>query len=182
MSSQNRIGLILALVVLISAAAVLFSRATQASDVSSRVGDVSVSCGPAQRAVVQQLGAGTSPQIHVVCVEDVAAQPAVQVARPLQPVLPAGYAGMATAVPAVAYAPAPQTVQPVVVANAQPVSAPVRRASSSRPSTEKRLLVIGGTAGAGAGIGALVGGKKGALIGAAIGAGGATIVDQVKHR
>jgi hypothetical protein len=58
----------------------------------------------------------------------------------------------------------------------------VRRASSNKPSTEKRLLVIGGTAGAGAGIGALIGGRKGALIGAAVGAGGATLVDQMKNR
>jgi hypothetical protein len=47
---------------------------------------------------------------------------------------------------------------------------------------QKRLLIIGGSSGAGAGIGALIGGKKGSLIGAVIGGGGAAIVDQLKHR
>jgi len=182
MSSQNRIGLILTLVVLVSAAAVLFSRDTKASD-DSRTGDVSVSCGPSQRAVVQQAGAGASPRIHVVCVDVAEEQPAAWTAQPSpQPFVPAGLAGAPVMVPAVAYAPMVQSVQSAPVANPQVVAAPVRRAAPGKPSVQRRLLVIGGTTGAGAGIGALVGGKKGALVGAAIGAGGATIVDQVKHR
>jgi len=189
MSSQIRIGLILAFVVLASVVAVVFSRGTQASD-ASPLGNVSVTCGPSQQAVVQQpLPGASSAAVNIACV-DVAA-PAVayapQAMAPAPPAyawpqpapVPAAY-GVA-AVPAVAYAPAAPTVhaQP---ASTSPSAPAVRRTSSRKPSVQKRLLVIGGTAGAGAGLGAFVGGRKGALIGAAIGAGGATVVDQIKHR
>lgn len=178
MSSQNRIGVILVAVVVASVAALVFNRDTTASAEGS-VGDISVSCGSTQRAVVQRSGSGPGAQINVQCVEADGMQASSNVmlaAAPLTPV--ASGLVPAAPMPAVIYQPAPQAVQGAV----SPVrSTPVRRAER-KPSVQKRLLIIGGTSGVGAGIGALVGGKKGALIGAAIGGGGAAIVDQVKHR
>ncbi|MCC7044936.1 MAG: hypothetical protein IT183_13815 [Acidobacteria bacterium] len=178
MSAQNRIGLILVAVVVISIAALVFNRDTQASGESS-IGDVSVSCGPSQRAVVQKSGSGASAQVSVLCVDASGMQPMAYSAQEAGPLTPVAHAtAPAAALPAVMYAPMPVAqVAPQIQAS----SAPVRRVER-KPSWQKRAIVIGGTAGAGAGLGALVGGKKGALIGAAIGGGGAAIVDQVKHR
>jgi hypothetical protein len=182
MSSQNRIGLILVAVVILSIAVLVFNRDTRASGEAS-IGDVSVSCGPSQRAVVQKMGAGASAQVNIVCVDADTVQSAAYGTPEVGRLTPVAYApAQAAAMPGVTYA-------PTRVAQAVP-SAPAPRASSAvparpagrTPSLQKRLLIIGGTSGAGAGIGALVGGKKGALIGAAIGGGGAAIVDQVKHR
>lgn len=183
MSSQNRIGLILIAVVAASVAAIALTRGAQKSTDNS-FGDVSVSCGPSQRAMVQRAGTGASAQVLVSCVDAALAQeityaPALAAAGPLAPV---AYAtAPAAAVPAVMYAPEqPVTRTAPAVRTQRAASAPVRQVEQ-KPSWQKRLLIIGGTSGAGAGIGALVGGKKGALIGAAIGGGGAAIVDQVKH-
>lgn len=180
MSSQNRIGLILVAVVVISIAVLVFNRDTRASGENS-IGDVSVSCGPSQRAVVQRAGTGASAQVNILCV-DAAEMPPVAYATQDGGLRPVAYAtAPASAIPAVMHVPMP-VAQAAPVVRAQPVaSAPARRVERN-PSWQKRALVIGGTAGAGAGIGALVGGKKGALIGAAIGGGGAAIVDQVKNR
>lgn len=181
MSAQNRIGLILVAVVVISVAALVFNRDTQASGESS-IGDVSVSCGPSQRAVVQKSGSGTSAQVNVLCVDAPGIHPMAYAAQESGPLTPVAYTTTpAAALPAVMYAPMPVVQAAPQVRAPQTASAPVRRVER-KPSWQKRALVIGGTAGAGAGIGALVGGKKGALIGAAIGGGGAAIVDQVKHR
>lgn len=184
MTSQTRIGLILAFVVMASAVAMVVSSRPQAS-AANPLGNVNVTCGPTQRAVIEQAVAGASaPVVNVSCVETasapVAQHPPAYVAQAPQ-MTPAAYAlplpTQPTAAPVqmAAYQPQPVVVQ-------QPAPVPVRRMTPRKPSVQKRLLVIGGTAGAGAGIGALVGGRKGALIGAAIGAGGAAAVDQVKHR
>jgi hypothetical protein len=185
MSSQNKIGVILAIVVALSAAAVILSRDTRAAEGTMRAADVNVSCGPTQRAIVQQTMAGGAPQVHVVCTDGVA--PGVMsnavpmsgaFGGQMQPVayMPAAHPAMTPAV--LTAAPVPMAVAPEIQ---QVRRAPARRAAA-KPSTRQRLLVIGGAAGAGAGIGALVGGKKGALIGAAIGGGGAAAIDQIKHR
>jgi hypothetical protein len=183
MSSQNRIGVILAAVVVASIAALAFNRNTTAAAETS-LGDVSVSCGSSHRAVVQRTGSGDAAQINVQCVEAEGLQPssnAMFAAGPLAPV--ASAVVPAVSMPAVMYQSAPPyTVQVAPLPAAAPVpSTPARRAER-KPSLQKRLLIIGGSSGVGAGVGALVGGKKGALIGAAIAGGGATIVDQVKHR
>lgn len=206
MSLQNRIGLVLAAVVGVSVAALAFNHTSQAA--GNAPGDLSVSCGPSQQAMVQRTGSGESAQVHVSCVETSALQQEVRYApQPTGQPVPVTYAPAAQAVapavmyaatapalaptPAVMYAAtAPAPAQAVMYAP-QPVAhpAPVARAATAprarqvdrEPSLKKRLLIIGGTSGAGAGIGALIGGRKGALIGAAIGGGGAAIVDQVKH-
>jgi hypothetical protein len=182
MSSQNRIGLILVAVVILSIAVLVFNRDTRASGETS-IGDVSVSCGPSQRAVVQKTGAGASAQVNILCVDAGAAQSAAYATHEVGQLTPAAYApAQAAAMPGVMYAPT-RVAQATSAVPAPPVSSavPARRAERT-PSWQKRLLIVGGTSGAGAGIGALVGGKKGALIGAAIGGGGAAIVDQLKHR
>jgi len=191
MSLQNRIGLVLAVVVGISVAALAFNHTSSAA--GSALGDLSVSCGPSQQAMVQRTGSGESAQVHVSCVEASALQQDVRYApqAAAQPA-PVTYAPAAPAVlPAMTYAAAAPAPTPAVMYAPQPVAQPapaVRTATAPRartverePSLKKRLLIIGGTSGAGAGIGALIGGRKGALIGAAIGGGGAAIVDQVKH-
>ena len=84
---------------------------------------------------------------------------------------------------------APYPVQTQYSTERAVASAPVRRVSTQRASSEvtprrswqKSALLIGGSAGTGAGVGALIGGKKGALAGAAIGGGAAAIYDQVKR-
>ena len=84
---------------------------------------------------------------------------------------------------------APYPVQTQYTTERAVASAPVRRVSTQRVSSEvkprrtwqKSALLIGGSAGTGAGLGALIGGKKGALAGAAIGGGAAAIYDQVKR-
>lgn len=84
---------------------------------------------------------------------------------------------------------APYPVQTQYTTARTVASAPVRRVSTQRVSSEvkprrswqKSALLIGGSAGTGAGLGALIGGKKGALAGAAIGGGAAAIFDQVKR-
>jgi hypothetical protein len=182
MSSQNRIGLILVAVVIVSIAVLVFNKDTRASG-ETGIGDVSVSCGPSQRAVVQKAGAGASAQVNILCVDLDAAQSAAYATHEAGDQSPVAYApAQAAATHGATYAPVPvaQAV-PAVPAPRVSSAVPARRTERT-PSWQKRLLIIGGTSGAGAGIGALVGGKKGALIGAAIGGGGAAIVDQVKHR
>jgi hypothetical protein len=126
---------------------------------------------------------GASPRVEVLWVDADSA-------------VPAGYAvsrtGLLRPVASTALVPAayePSAAQPVRSApirtpRAVPASSPRSTASraETKPSWQKRALIIGGSAGAGAGIGALAGGKKGALIGAAIGGGGAAILDQLKNR
>lgn len=198
MSSQNRIGLILAVVVTISALAVVLTHGSGAS-AAGRTDDVNVECGPTQRAVVRQEGA--TDGITIACVEATPTPNAVPAgaAAPdpaawtpgIPAAAPVAYApaAMAPAPPAIYYpapaaVPAAQTIvdapveRPQVRREAAPVRAP---RAEPKPSTKERLLIIGGSAGAGAGIGALIGGKKGALIGAAIGGGGAAVVDQVRN-
>ena len=183
MSSQNRIGFILAAVVVISALVLVFNRGAGAAS-TSHIGDVSVSCGPAQRAVVQKANIGGSMQVNVSCVDDAVTSVAGSVTHEAGQVAPVAYAptlAPVAAMPAVMYVPETRTVQ----APARPVAttpAPSARRVDRTPSWQKRVLIVGGSAGAGAGTGALVGGRKGALIGAAIGGGGAAVVDQVKHR
>lgn len=183
MSSQNRIGVILVAVVAVSIAALAFNRDTTAAAETS-LGDVSVSCGPSQRAVVQRTGAGAATQINVQCVDTEASQSSAHAIVAAGPGTPVASAIVpAVSMPAVMYQPAPHAVQVAPLPAAPPVPrTPARRAVERKPSLQKRLLIIGGSSGVGAGVGALVGGKKGALIGAAIAGGGATIVDQVKHR
>jgi hypothetical protein len=181
MSSQNRIGVILVAVVVLSVAALVFNRGTQASGDNS-LGDVSVSCGPSQHAVVRKSGSGAAPQVSVLCVDGPGTQSIAYAAQEAGSLTPAAHAtAQVAALPAVMYAPMPVAQVAPRVQAPQASSAPVRRVER-KPSWQKRAIVIGGTAGAGAGIGALIGGKKGALIGAAIGGGGAAVVDQVKHR
>lgn len=187
MSLQNRIGLVLAAVVGVSVAALAFNHTSPAA--GNAPGDLSVSCGPSQQAMVQRTGSRESAQVHVSCVETSALQQEVRYApQPTGHPVPVTYAPAAPATvpavtapaptPAVMYAPQP-VAQPAPVVRA--ATAPRARQVDREPSLKKRLLIIGGTSGAGAGIGALIGGRKGALIGAAIGGGGAAIVDQVKH-
>jgi uncharacterized protein YcfJ len=183
MSSQNRIGFVLVAVVVISIAVLVFNRDTRASDDNS-IGDVAISCGPSQRAVIQKSHApGSTAQVHVLCVDAAGMQPMAYATQDAAPLAPVTYSNApVAAMPAVVYASGPAVAQAVPVAQAPRVlSAPARRVER-KPSVQKRLLVIGGASGVGAGIGALVGGKKGALIGAAIGGGGATVVDQVRNR
>jgi hypothetical protein len=157
------------------AATVLVTRSTRAS-AGDRAADVNVSCAPAQRAVVRQTTMGATPQVDILCVDIAAATPA-------------GYSAGGGQLAPTAFTPAvyyPQAAAPIAAAPraapASAVSTTQTRRVAQKPSWQKRALVIGGSAGAGAGIGALIGGKKGALIGAAVGGGGATVVDQVKHR
>jgi hypothetical protein len=183
MTSQTRIGLILALVVTASAIAMVVSSRPQAS-AAGPLGNVNVTCGPSQRAVVEQAATGASSAVVNVSCVDTAEAAVAQYAPMYGPAAPQ----MAPAAYTLPMAVQPAALPQAAVYQPQPVAArpagqvPARRATSGKPSTQKRLLVIGGTAGAGAGIGALVGGRKGALIGAAIGAGGATAVDQLKNR
>jgi hypothetical protein len=182
MSSQNRIGVILAAVVVASIAALAFNRNTTAAAETS-LGDVSVSCGPSHRAVVQRTGSGAGAQINVQCMEAEGPQASTSAMLAAAPLVPVASAVVpAVSMPAVMYQSVPHAVQGAPLPAVSPVpSAPARRAER-KSSLQKRLLIIGGSSGVGAGVGALVGGKKGALIGAAIAGGGATIVDQVKHR
>jgi hypothetical protein len=73
-----------------------------------------------------------------------------------------------------AYYTAPAARQPQVVRRAAAPAASVQRDSYAEPvrkkrSTEKSVLIVAGSSGAGAAIGALAGGKKGAGIGAIAG-------------
>lgn len=181
MSSQNRIGLILIAIAAVSVAAVAYTREAQRPN-DDRFGDLSVSCGPSQRAMVQRTGTGASAQVLVSCVDAAMTQEVAYASAAARPLAPVAYASApAAAIPAVMYAPEQPVARTAPAVRAQRTAAAPVRQIEQKPSWQKRLLIIGGTSGAGAGIGALVGGKKGALIGAAIGGGGAAIVDQVKH-
>jgi hypothetical protein len=186
MSSRGLIVASIAAVAVVGAAAVLFALGTGTS-AGHRAADVNVSCAPSQRAFVRQTMTGTTPQVEILCADTASATPAGYIIGGGGELLAAPYGPSAIATPAVyrpqALAPAdPAPVRtPRLARTSTAGTAPARR-TAQRPSWQKRALVIGGSAGAGAGIGALIGGKKGALIGAAIGGGGATILDQVKHR
>lgn len=182
MSSQNRIGLILIAIVGISVAALAFSRDSRDAETGTSLGDVSVACGPSQRAMVQKTGAGSSAQVLVSCVDTGESQQIAYAPQAAAPLTPVTYANAPAAlVPAVMYAAEEPAVRTAPAVRTQRTTSAARQVQR-RPSWQKRLLIIGGSSGAGAGIGALVGGKKGALIGAAIGGGGAAVVDQVKNR
>jgi hypothetical protein len=145
--------------------------------------DVNVSCAPSQRALVRQMTTAGAPEVHVLCVDASVATPAGYAIAPGGEVLTAAYLPAPVATPAVYYpAAAPVPTRAPRVARTSSAGTTQASRETEKPSWQKRVLVIGGTAGAGAGIGALIGGKKGALIGAAIGGGGAAVVDQVKNR
>nr|PZN82968.1 MAG: hypothetical protein DIU54_14320 [Acidobacteriota bacterium] len=192
MSSQNRIGVILAVVVAISALAVVLTHGSGADDGAAR--DVSVQCGPAQQAVVHRPASAAQPVV-VECVQ-AAPHDAEEVGAARLWTVPGAAVPPAAPATAPAYAPttvaaAPAVYYPAPSAATTRVDTPGPQRTttaahgaqtvSRKPSTGKRLMVIGGSAGAGAGIGALIGGRKGALIGAAIGGGGAAIVDQIRN-
>ena len=163
-----------AAIVLTSAASIFIYRATASAE-GGPARDVAVMCGPDHRAVLRQ-GDDQSP-VMLECqptgasaMRELASWPAPD---------PFSDARM---IPAT-YAPVHAAPAPVVRAQSERrAPAPVRRVEKKEATWKKRAVVIGGSAGAGAGIGALIGGKKGALIGAAIGGGGATVIDQIKHR
>ena len=182
--SRDRLGWIVAGVVMLGAVSVFAWRENGASrDAKYAMNDMAVACDPAQQAVVSRQPA--TAQVVVRCVPadpaiaTMAVAPANQWAAPaLAPrtarAIPAGYT--ITEVPQVATLPqsAPRVVEPVRS------SAPVRRSSGT--SWQKRVAIIGGSAGAGAAIGAIVGGKKGAAIGAAAGGGGATLFEVLRSK
>ena len=164
MSLQNRIGLVLAAVVGVSVAALAFNHTSQAA--GNAPGDLSVSCGPSQQAMVQRTGTGAAAQVHVSCVETAALQQDVRYApQPTGQPVPVTYAPAAPAVvPALTYAAAAPAQAPAVMYAAtapapavmyapQPVAqpAPVARAATAprarqverEPSLTQRLLIIG---------------------------------------
>jgi hypothetical protein len=184
MSSLVRTLGALAAVAVVTAAGVFLAQNTRAS-ADDRAADVNVSCAPSQRAVIRQTMSGAAPQVDILCVDAVGAVPTGYIPTGAGGYMPAAYTAAPVAVPAV-HAP---TATPVAAAPSRNPSLTktstaartVKTSVSRQPSTRKRVMIIGGSAGAGAGIGALIGGKKGALIGAAIGGGGAAVVDQVKY-
>jgi len=181
MSSRGSIVTAIGAVALAGIATVFFTSGTGAS-ADQRAADVNVACAPSQRALVRQTMAGGAPEVYVLCVDSSVVAPAGYAIGGGGEFLTAAYAPATVATPAVYYpqaAPAP--VRTTRVARTTSTATQASR-DVQKPSWQKRVLVIGGSAGAGAGIGALIGGKKGALIGAAIGGGGATILDQVKNR
>jgi hypothetical protein len=155
-----------------------------------RGADVSVSCGPAQRAVVRQTIATGSPQVDIDCVAPPGFQAATYLIDERGQIVPASEAGalpgVAPALVPAVYQPGPRVAAPleqapVVRAARRPASGTTVRVRKGR-SWQQRALIIGGSAGAGAGVGALIGGKKGALIGAAAGGGGAALIDVLRNR
>jgi hypothetical protein len=56
-----------------------------------------------------------------------------------------------------------------VIMESQPAAAPAQTAPKRKRSTEKEVLIVAGSAGAGAAIGGIAGGKKGAAVGAVSG-------------
>jgi hypothetical protein len=183
MSSQNQIGLALAAAVILSVGAIVFGRDTSAA-AHDQAADVNVSCGYSQRAVVRQSVADGRPEVNILCLDAAEGQMASHAIDNAGRLMPASYAVAPAMERAMSYARAPVAIEaPAPVVRTQPASsATPQRSRPASSSVQKRLLIIGGSSGAGAGIGALIGGKKGSLIGAVIGGGGAAIVDQLKHR
>lgn len=183
MSSQHQFGLALTAAAVLGIGAMVVTRDTSAAP-RDQAADVNVSCGYSQRAVVRQSTAGGVPEVNILCVDVAGGQIAARVVQDVGRLIPASYTIAPAMEPEVLYARAPVAVEPRAPVVQTPPSTPSvpPRTRPATSSTQKRLLIIGGSSGAGAGIGALIGGRKGALIGAAIGGGGAAIVDQVKHR
>ena len=178
MSSRGWIVAAITAVALVSGAAVLLGRGA----LDHRAADVNVSCAPSQRALVRQTTTAGAPEVHVLCVDGSMVAPAGYAVSDGGEFLTAAYAPGRVATPAVYYPQAPAPARAPRVARTSSAGTTQASREVQRPSWQKRVLIIGGSAGAGAGIGALIGGKKGALIGAAIGGGGATVLDQVKNR
>ena len=182
MSLTHRGLVVVAAVAALAGGSVVLTRSTRAS-ADLRASDVNVSCAPSQRALIRQVMEGTSPRVDVLCVDAASAVPAgyaVSGTGRLMPVASSALATPAYDSPAIrTVRPAPSRTRRVVTGSES--AAPMPR-TETKPSWQKRAVIIGGSAGAGAGIGALAGGKKGALIGAAIGGGGAAILDQIKNR
>jgi hypothetical protein len=177
---QQTLRSILAAVVALAAIAsftVVYSGATSGAPAADP--HVSVQCEPAQRAVIRESAEADGAMV-VACVTDGTALAATAAAAPRVVWAPAAQAPVTQA----AYVPAAAQVYAPAAA---PVAAPVLQPTSPAPARggstwQKRVLVIGGAAGAGAGVGAIAGGKKGALIGAAIGGGGATLIDVLRNK
>jgi hypothetical protein len=153
--------------------------------------DVSVSCGPTQRAVVRQTVETGKPKVDIDCVTGAAGlQAATYVIDERGQMVPAFEPGVAPmAAPAIVPAvyqprvsPGPADEAPVVRAPRRTTSATTAVRARRGRTWQQRALIIGGSAGAGAGVGALIGGKKGALIGAAAGGGGAALIDALRNR
>jgi hypothetical protein len=181
--SRDRLGWIVAAVVMLGA---VFMWRESGSARGGAMNEMAVACDPAEQAVVSRHSA--TAQVVVRCVPADAAVATMAVAPEHAWAAPAGVPRTARAMPAgytitevpqLATVPtAPRVIEP---ARTVRTSAPVRRPSNGT-SWQKRVAIIGGSAGAGAAIGAILGGKKGAAIGAAAGGGGATLFEVLRTR
>jgi hypothetical protein len=180
MVSRDRLGWIVAGVVMLGA---VFMWRESGSARGGAMNEMAVACDPTQQAVVSRQS--STAQVVVRCVPADGAIATMAIANGSEWAASAAAPRTARAVPAgytIAEVPQVAAVQsaPRVIEPAR-TSAPVRRASNGR-SWQKRVAIIGGSAGAGAAIGALLGGKKGAAIGAAAGGGGATLYEVLRTR
>ena len=180
MVSRDRLGWVVAGVVMLGA--VFMWRETGSARAGAMPG-MAVACDPAQQAVVSRQSA--TAQVVVRCVPAEGAIATMAVAPTGEWAMPMAGRG-ARAIPAgYTIAEVPQVAMVPRVIEPARTSAPVRRATTktnNNRSWQKRVAIIGGSAGAGAAIGAIVGGKKGAAIGAAAGGGGATLFEVLRSK